>query len=172
MDYNNDSSLPFAAYLVQGCWREADRADIAALRVEQLRVVLPESLHGHMIFLIEEMRGSGRLLRDLGDRSQVHISRAPIVVSHLNLVLPCLCKTLRDITTHLDDKTLSREIRWRKMYHKMTEEAGGVPLPQRFVLYNHFLSLLKDLLTRYVPTDRDRALVFQSKLCLGPLVLT
>ncbi|KAL2157408.1 hypothetical protein VTH06DRAFT_6100 [Thermothelomyces fergusii] len=34
------------------------------------------------------------------------------------------------------------------MYNKMTEEAGGLPLPQRFVLFNHFLSLLKQLLTR------------------------
>lgn len=35
------------------------------------------------------------------------------------------------------------------MYNKMTEEAGGLPLPQRFLLYNHFLSLLEQLLTRY-----------------------
>ncbi len=45
-----------------------------------------------------------------------------------------LSRSLRDITTYIDDKTLSREVRWRKMYNKMTEEAGGLPLPQRFAL--------------------------------------
>jgi hypothetical protein len=66
----------------------------------------------------------------------------------LEVLLPCLGRTLKDIVTYYEDKTLSREIRWRKMYNKMTEEAGGLPLPQRFVLYNHFLTLLKQLLTK------------------------
>jgi hypothetical protein len=79
----------------------------------------------------------------------VHITRVPVVLDYLNVVLPCLSRSLRDIQTHIDDKTLSREIRWRKLYNKMTEEAGGLPLPQRFVLYNHFLTMLKYLLTRY-----------------------
>jgi hypothetical protein len=79
----------------------------------------------------------------------MHIGRVPFMTSYLNVLLPCLSRSLDDITAHYEDKTLSREIRWRKMYNKMTEEAGGLPLPQRFVLYNHFLSLLKQLLTRY-----------------------
>jgi hypothetical protein len=34
------------------------------------------------------------------------------------------------------------------MYHKMMDEAAGLPLPQRFVLYNHFLTLLQEILVR------------------------
>ena len=49
---------------------------------------------------------------------------------------------------YYEDRTLTREIRWRKMYNKMTEEAGGIPLPQRFVLYNDFLVMLWYLLNR------------------------
>ncbi|KAL2168443.1 hypothetical protein VTG60DRAFT_7245 [Thermothelomyces hinnuleus] len=70
------------------------------------------------------------------------------MTNYLSILLPCLSRTLKDIVTYYEEKTLSREIRWRKMYNKMTEEAGGLPLPQRFVLFNHFLSLLKQLLAR------------------------
>jgi hypothetical protein len=148
MDYITNADAPIETHLLLGCCREAERADLVALGLDQLRQMIPESFHGHMIALAEEIRCSSKLLRDLADRSQVHIARVPIVINYLNVVLPCLCRTLRDVTAYYEDKTLSREIRWRKMYNKMTEEAGGLPLPQRFVLYNHFLSLLRHLLTR------------------------
>ncbi len=147
MDYANPN-VPTEAHLLQGCCREAERADLVSLGLDQLRVALPESFHGHMIAVVEEIHTSAHLLRDLADRSQVHISRVPVVLDYLAVVLPCLCRSLRDITTFYEDKTLTREIRWRKMYHKMAEEADGLQLPHRFVLYNHFLSLLKQLLIR------------------------
>jgi hypothetical protein len=141
--------IPMEMHLLVGCCREADRANVVAQSLDQLRAVLSESFHSHLIALAEEIRGSSRLLRGLADRSQMHIGRVPFMTNYLNVLLPCLSRSLDDITAHYEDKTLSREIRWRKMYNKMTEEAGGLPLPQRFVLYNHFLSLLKQLLTRY-----------------------
>lgn len=142
-------NIPIETHLLLGCCREADRANVVAQSLDQLRAVLSESFHSHLIALAEEIRGSSRLLRGLADGSQMHIGRVPFMTSYLNVLLPCLSRSLDDITAHYEDKTLSREIRWRKMYNKMTEEAGGLPLPQRFVLYNHFLSLLKQLLTRY-----------------------
>ncbi|KAK3394626.1 hypothetical protein B0H63DRAFT_506302 [Podospora didyma] len=151
-------------YINKGCCREAERAEIVALGLDQLRLALPVSFHTHLIALTEEIRSSSRLLRDLADRSQVHISRVPIVLNHLGVLLPCLCKTLRDITTYYEDKTLSREIRWRKMYNKMTEEAGGLPLPNRFVLYNNFLSLLKQLLTRSPNFDLNSLEALRTRL--------
>ncbi|KAK3695214.1 hypothetical protein B0T22DRAFT_508272 [Podospora appendiculata] len=148
MDYTNISNAPVETLLLQGCCIEAERADLVAVNLDQLRAALPEPLHPHLLTLAEEIKGSSRLLRDLANRSQVHISRVSIVLNYLNVILPCLCRSLRDITAHYEDRTLSRETRWRKMYNQMTEEAGGLPLPQRFVLYNHFLSLLRQLLTR------------------------
>lgn len=100
-----------------------------------------------MIAVIEEIRRSAGLLRDLADRSHVHVSRAPVVANHLNVVLPCMSKSLREITGYYDDKAVTRETRWRKMYHEMLK-VGGLPLPQRFMMYNHFLTLLLFLLTR------------------------
>ncbi|KAK0730566.1 hypothetical protein B0H67DRAFT_39137 [Lasiosphaeris hirsuta] len=160
----NNVNPPVEIHLLQGCCREAERADLVALGLDQLRTALPEAFHGHLVALAEEIRGSSRLLRDLADRSQVHIDRVPIVLNYLNVVLPCLCRTLRDITTYYEDKTMSRETRWRKMYNKMTEEAGGLPLPQRFVLYNHFLSLLKQLLTRSPSFDLNTLDTLRTRL--------
>jgi hypothetical protein len=191
-----NAKVPIEIHLLQGCFREAERADIVAICIDQLRVVLDESFHGHMILLAEAIRGTSRLLRDLADRSQVFVSRVPVVINYLNVLLPCLCRSLRDITSFYEDKTVSKEIRckpffqrnyrcpescslrivlwvaswallftwwletawnmsWlitdhlgRKMYNSMTDEAAGLPLPQRFVLYNHFLTSVKHLLTR------------------------
>ncbi|KAK4165850.1 hypothetical protein QBC43DRAFT_207813 [Cladorrhinum sp. PSN259] len=140
--------VPIDTHVLRSCCREADRADTVSLGLDQLRAALPESFHSHLIALTEEIRNSSRLLRDLADRSQVHVSRVPIVGTYLDVVVPCLSKSLKDIVAYYEDKTVSREIRWRKMYNKMTDEAEGLALPQRFVLYNHFLSLLKQLLTR------------------------
>lgn len=148
MEQPGNPSVLVGTNLFRNCCQEAERADIVARGLDQLRAALSESFHSHLIALAEEIRSSSRLLRELANRSQVHIARVPIVANYLGVLLPCLSRTLRDITTHYDDKTLSREIRWRKMYNKMTEEAGGLPLPQRFVLYNTFLSLLSQLLTR------------------------
>ena len=142
-------TVPSETHLLRSCCRAAERADIVARGLDGLRVALSETFHSHLIALAEEIRGSARQLRDLVDRSQLFILRVPLISNYLGVLLPCLSRSLGDITAHYDDKALSREIRWRKMYNKMTEEAGGLPLPQRFVLYNTFLSLLRELLTRY-----------------------
>lgn len=139
--------MPPQSQLLHGCFLEAERADRVARGLEELRKTLQESYHGHLNAVIEEIRRSVRILRDLADRSHLHVSRAPVVANHLNVVLPCMSKTLRDITGYYDDKTITRETRWRKMYHEMLKE-GGLPLPQRFMMYNHFLTLLLFLLTR------------------------
>ncbi|KAF5980835.1 hypothetical protein FCOIX_4585 [Fusarium coicis] len=97
---------------------------------------------------MEEVSISGQLLRELAEYSKVHFSRVPVVLDYLEIILPCLSRSLRDITTYYEDRTLTKENRWRKMYHSMTQEAGGLSLPQRFILYNRFLSLLRELLLR------------------------
>jgi len=146
--YHDVPGLPVHTRLLQGCSLEAQRADIVSGCIDTLRTCLPDSFHSHMAAVSEEVRGSARLLRDLADRSQVHLTRVPIVLNYLNVLLPCLCRSLRDMHGFYEDKALTKEIRWRTMYHKMTEEAAGLPLPQRFMLYNHFLTLLGQLLTR------------------------
>lgn len=117
-------------------------------------MALAHSFHGSMILVIEEIWQSGRTLRELADRGHVHVSRVAAVTNHLNVVLPCLSKSLRDIAAHYDDKTVTRELRWRKMFHEMKKEADDMELLQRFQLYNAFLSLLVGLLAGARPGDR------------------
>lgn len=147
MDHTN-VGIPCEMQLFQGCCHEAERAAIVAMALDQLREALPESFHGHLIALAGGVRDSSRRLRDLANPSQPHVERVPLVLNYLNILLPCLSHTLNDIMSYYDDRTLTREHRWRKMYNKMTEEAGGIPLPQHFVLYNNFLVMLGYLISR------------------------
>lgn len=135
-------------HLLQGCFLEASRAEQAAFNLEGLRNSLTPPPHPHLTILIDEIRISGQNLRELAEQSHVHFTRVPVVLDYLEIILPCLSRSLRDIKTHYEDRSQTRENRWRKMYHTMTDEAGGLPLHQRFMLYNHFLTLLKELLTR------------------------
>jgi hypothetical protein len=119
-----------------------------------------------MILLIEEVWQSGRVLRELADRGHVHMSRVTVVANHLNVVLPGLSKSLRDIAGYYDDKTVTRELRWRKMYHEMKKEAD-LELLHRFQLYNRFLSLLAGLLARgdkAAPQDRVQVDVLRARI--------
>ncbi|KAK1671204.1 hypothetical protein BDP55DRAFT_696994 [Colletotrichum godetiae] len=134
--------------LLQGCCLEAERADIISVSLEGLRMALPEAYGGTITSLVDEIRRSGRKLRDLADRSQMHFTRVPILLNYLDVVLPCYQRSLRDINKFYEDRTVSKDMRWRKMYHKMTQEASGLPLPQRFMLYNSFLESLRHLLMR------------------------
>lgn len=137
------------AHLLQGCCLEAQRADNVWLHLEGLHQALAGSSHPHLVTTIEEVRNSSRTLRELADLSQVHQDRVPVVLNHLNIVLPCLSRSLRDITAHYEDRSLSKQNRWRKMYHQMLAEASGLRLPERFLVYNHFLNSLRELMTRY-----------------------
>ncbi|GKT40199.1 uncharacterized protein ColSpa_00380 [Colletotrichum spaethianum] len=133
--------------LLQGCCLEAERAKIASVSLEGLRMTLAESYGGPINALVTEMRRCASLLRDLTDLSQMHFNRVPVLLNYLQIILPCLSRTLRDINDYYEDRTVSKDIRWRRMYHKMSQEVGGLPLPQRFTLYNHFLDCLRLLLT-------------------------
>ena len=153
-------------HLVGGCIREAERSEIVALRLDALRSLLAESFHAHLFSLAEEMRQGAFILRDVADKSQVYSGRVPIVLNYLNIVLPCLSRTLRDITAYYEDRTMSKEIRWRTMYHKMSAEAQGMTLSQRFHLYNQFLTQLRSMLVKYVRSPGPGPLYREREECV------
>lgn len=191
-DFLVGAPMPPQSQLLHGCFLEADRADRVAQGtpsqkkptkqggketdkdpgIDALRQSLSHSLHGPMILLAEQVWQSGRVLRELADRGHVHVSRATAVVNHLNVVLPGLSKSLRDIAGYYDDKTVTRELRWRKMYHEMKKEADGMELLPRFQLYNQFLSLLVGMLVRggdkaaaaTAPQDRVQVDVLRARI--------
>ncbi|KAI0187335.1 hypothetical protein EV127DRAFT_149772 [Xylaria flabelliformis] len=134
--------------VLDGCCVEAERADRVGFCLQGLRNALPEHLHPHLTAVIDQLQLTSQLLRDLADKSQVHLSQVPVMIDYLNVILPCLCRTLRDIMGYYEDKFLSKEHRWRTMYHIMSNELPGTTLPARFVMYNQFLGLLNFMLTR------------------------
>ena len=148
-NHDPDPAVQEDIELYRGCCREAERSDAMWLRLEGLRKSLPPGNHMHLVATIEGMRGTAQVLRELADLSQLHKDRVPVVLYHLDIGLPCLQRTLQDILQFYEDQKLSLDNRWRKMYHTMKDEADGLLLPQRFMLYNQFFTSLKDLLTRY-----------------------
>ncbi|GAW10953.1 hypothetical protein ANO14919_002910 [Xylariales sp. No.14919] len=134
--------------VLDGCCVEAERADRVGYCLQGLRNALPENLHPHLTAVIDHLQDTSQLLRDLADKSQIHLSQVPVMIDYLNVILPCLCRTLRDIMGFYEDKFLSKEHRWRTMYHRMSNELPGTTLPARFVMYNQFLGLLNYMLTR------------------------
>lgn len=135
--------------LLNGCCHEAERAERVAVGLEGLRQALPETLHPHLTGLISEIYTTCHRLRDLADQSQVHMARVSVVTEYINILLPCLSRTLIDIEAHYSDKTISRDRRWRKMYFEMGNELPGTTLPARFIMYHQFVQLLQLLLTKY-----------------------
>ncbi|KAI1324999.1 hypothetical protein F5Y16DRAFT_282973 [Xylariaceae sp. FL0255] len=142
--------------ILNGLCLEAARAEEVNRRLQLLRNCLQESMHPILDALIGHIHVTARSLRDLADRSLLYIARVPALVDYLNVLLPCLCRTLRDITTYYDDPSKTKENRWRTMYHSMTAELPGMTLPQRFTLYNDFLQNLVFLLTRSPNFDLNR----------------
>lgn len=143
-------------HLLTGCCHEAERAETVWFRLDGLKGALGQDGHAHLDMTIEELQTTTRILRELADLSQVHQDRVPIVLDHLNIALPSLSRSLRDITGHYEDTKLSKQNRWRKMYHTLTREAGGLLLPSRFLLYNQFFTSLRGLLTRSPDFDLNK----------------
>ncbi len=139
------------AILLGGCYNESIAAHVVAGCIDNLRSFLAEPLHPHMIALADEIRKCGSVLLQLLEQSRTHPSRLPVLLDYLDLVLPCFQKSVVDIRAFYDDKTKTKEVRWRTMYHKMTAEAGGLLLPQRFTLFHQLLLLMSQMLTRWVP---------------------
>ncbi|KAM0514861.1 hypothetical protein ACHAPE_006537 [Trichoderma viride] len=143
-----DAGATVDAHLLKGCCLEAERSDSVWLRLEGLFQALPEANRRQLRSLIDEIRTTSLILRELADLSQVHQDRVPLVLDPLNTILPCLSRSLRDIVTHYENRKLTKVNRWRTMFHDMTSDAGGLQLPQQFVVYNHYLTAIRNLLSR------------------------
>lgn len=135
-------------HLLSGCLLEADRCDLVWVHLRGLLSLIPGSDYPFLAALVDEIRNSSGFLRELADLSRVHHDRVPVVLNHLNIVLPCLSRTLRDIRGRYEDPKLSRVKRWQHMHVEMAEEVGGVCLHTRFQVYNACMVCLRDLLTR------------------------
>jgi hypothetical protein len=142
---NAQDALAVELRLLTGCGHEAERCRAVANSLDGLRLVVPEANHPDMYLAIQEMQKCGRFLDGLAQESAIYQDRVPIVLDHLNVVLPSLSKSLRAIQNYWDDMSKSLVQRWRCIYHNLSREAG-ISLPARFSLYKSYLISLRLLL--------------------------
>lgn len=133
----------------QGCWREAQRADKVAIQLSRVRsqVGIHYELQEHITVVLREIESTSRLLRDLYDLFPIYTSRVPVILYYLNVVLPSLCKTCKDMMLFLEHRDLPPLSQWTLMYERIGEQ-GGVNLAQRFSMFNEALIQLVRLLSR------------------------
>ena len=145
-----------APWLINECRIEGEKCFLVSYQLDGLSQSIPPAHCAHLIATAEEARRAGEKMRTLADASYRHYQRLDLVINYLNLVLHSIKKTLDDITSHYNDTAKSRDMRWRTMYHSMTQEAGGLALPQRFILYNAYLEGLLQLLLKDIHYDDNR----------------
>jgi hypothetical protein len=133
---------------VSGCWWEARRCDLVAAALLRIRAALSLDFYNPITDLLREVESTSRLLRDLYDLFPVYKSSVPTLIYYLNVLLPCLCKTLRDMMIYIDNDALPPLTQWALVNERLAEQ-GGMSLTERFVMYIEFLVQLVRLLSRY-----------------------
>jgi hypothetical protein len=118
---------------LSGCWREAQRCDRVAKELLRIRQHLSADFRNPITDLLREVESTSRLLRDLHDLFQIYRSRVSIILYYLSVVLPCLCKTLRDMCIYVDNDAIPSITQWTLMNERLSEQ-GGMALANRFVM--------------------------------------
>ncbi|KAF4625426.1 hypothetical protein G7Y89_g12738 [Cudoniella acicularis] len=140
-----------------GCWQEAKRADKVAAQLLSLRTDLDPEYYENISAVLKEVECSSRLLRDLYDLFPIYRTRVPVVLYYLNVILPTLCKTMRDMMIYIDNADLPTRTQWRLMTERLGDQ-GGMTLAQRFAMYCEALVQTVRLLSRsptYDPTSLE-----------------
>ncbi|EHK99211.1 hypothetical protein M7I_4893 [Glarea lozoyensis 74030] len=139
-----------------GCWQEARRADKISARLLVIRTELDEH-YEHISAVLKEVECSSRLLRDLYDLFPIYRSRVPMVLYYLQIILPTMCKTMRDMTIYIENDALTIKDQWVVMNNRLSAQ-GGMTLAQRFLMYCEALVQTVRLLSRsplYDPTSLE-----------------
>ena len=130
-----------------GCWREAERADKTAEGLTRLRAILDLEFYDQISAVLREVESTSRLLRDLYDLFPIYRSRVPIIVYYLNVILPSLQRTLKEMKLYLEHENLPARAQWSLMADRINQQ-GGMTLAARFVMYVELLVQLVRLLSR------------------------
>lgn len=130
-----------------GCWQEARRADKVADHLERIRSAVDLEFYDNITAVLRNVESTSRLLRDLYDLFPLYQPRVPLILYYLNVCLPSLCKTMREMMIFLDSKGLPPDRQWILMYDRLTDE-GGMSLETRFVMFVDLLVQLVRLLSK------------------------
>jgi hypothetical protein len=132
---------------LQGCWREAQRADKVADGLLRIRTQLDLEFYDQISAVLREVESTSRLLRDLHDLFPIYRTRLPIIVYYLNVILPSLQRTMKEMTFYLEHENLPARAQWTLMSDRLNQQ-GGMTMAARFVMYVELLVQLVRLLSR------------------------
>ncbi|KAL5313913.1 hypothetical protein ACEPPN_018336 [Leptodophora sp. 'Broadleaf-Isolate-01'] len=117
-----------------GAWREALRADKAVVQLLRIRTVLDLEFYDHITAVLREIESASRLLRDLYDLFPIYRSRVPIIIYYLDIILPSLERTIKNMMAYIDNDAFPARTQWTLMVERLGDQ-GGMSLPTRFVIY-------------------------------------
>ncbi|PMD14561.1 hypothetical protein NA56DRAFT_583544 [Hyaloscypha hepaticicola] len=140
-----------------GCWREAQRADKVADGLLKIRATLDLEFYDQISAVLKEVETTSRLLRDLYDLFPIYRSRVPIIVYYLHVILPSLCRTMKEMMLYIGHENLPARAQWTLMSDRLSQQ-GGMTLAARFVMHVELLVQLVRLLSRsplYDPTSLE-----------------
>jgi hypothetical protein len=140
-----------------GCWREAQRADKIAEGLLRIRTVLDLEFYDQISAVLREVESTSRLLRDLYDLFPIYRSRVPIIIYYLNVILPSLTRTMKEMIFYIEHESLTARSQWTLMSDRLSQQ-GGMTLAARFVMFVEMLVQLVRLLSRsplYDPTSLE-----------------
>ncbi len=130
-----------------GCWQEARRADKVADHLLRIRSEVDLEYYDNITAVLRNVESASRLLRDLYDLFPIYKPRVPIIVYYLNVCLPSLCQTMREMMLFLDNQSLPPNRQWILMYERLTDQ-GAMGLPTRFIMFVDLLVQLVRLLSK------------------------
>jgi hypothetical protein len=127
-----------------GCWREAQRAEIAAAKLLELRSTLADT--DSITSLLREIETIPRLLRDLYDLFPIYVSRILIVLNYLDVILPALSAVSRSIIGKLDYSEVTTKVGWDSLLARL--RIDEMSLHSELAMYKEFLVQLVRLFAR------------------------
>ncbi|KAH7330177.1 hypothetical protein BKA65DRAFT_565289 [Rhexocercosporidium sp. MPI-PUGE-AT-0058] len=116
-----------------GAWREALRADKAVVELLRIRRELELEFYDHITAVLREIESTSRLLRDLYDLFPIYRSRVPIIIYYLDIILPSLERTIKNMMVYIDNDAFPARTQWTLMVERLGDQ-GGMSLPTRFVI--------------------------------------
>ncbi|PMD29368.1 hypothetical protein L207DRAFT_445552 [Hyaloscypha variabilis F] len=144
-----------------GCWREAQRADKVSEGLLRIRANLDQEFHDEITAVLREVESVSRLLRDVYDLFPIYRSRIPIVVYYLNVLLPPIQRTIKEMSLYLEHENLPARAQWTLMSDRLSHQ-GGMSLGARFVMFVGFLVQTVRLLSRHPSANVFRSVLYDA----------
>ncbi|KAH7321853.1 hypothetical protein BKA65DRAFT_408802 [Rhexocercosporidium sp. MPI-PUGE-AT-0058] len=139
--------------VLDGCLSEARRADQIVVALWGVRKELGNEFYDVITAVSRETESVSQLLRELQDLFLMYPPRVSFIVCFLDVLLPSLERTLKDMSTYLNEPLPIRS-RWELLNEKLVEQSG-MSIAARITMFVDLLAQLARFLSRsslYDPT--------------------